>query len=204
MNKVAALRQTSSEHVSVLLASGEALRSTLSAAAALRLYAGRELDEAELEELRALSRRALAREKALDILSRRPHSCRELRDKLVRKGEDEADAEDCVEWLCAQGFLDDRRFAAQVVRHCAAKNYGAQRARAELSRRGIARELWDEALRELPEPDEGLRRFLAARLKHPEERAEVQRVSNALFRRGYGWDEIRTALREYCDFIPEE
>ena len=201
---VSALRQTSPEHVTVLLSSGEELSSTLSAAAALRLYAGRELDASELEELRALSTRALAREKALQLLSRRPHSCHEVRAKLMEKGEEEAVADDVVEWLVGQGFLDDARFAGMVVRHYAAKNYGAGRIREELRRRGLPRELWEDALQELPEADGKLERFIASRLKHPEDRAEVQRVSNALFRRGYDWEQIRAALHSYTDSIVEE
>lgn len=204
MSTVTALKQSSPEHVSVLLADGAEISSTLSVAAALRLFAGRELDARELEELRALSRAALAREKALLLLSHRPHACKELRDKLVQKGEEEAVADECVNWLCEQGFLDDARYAGMLVRHYAAKNYGAARIREELRRRGVARELWDEALGELPAADEKLTRFIAARLKHPEDKKEIQRVSNALFRRGYGWDEIKTALRQFTDSISED
>lgn len=204
MSTVAALKQTSPEHVTVLLESGEELPSTLSAVAALRLFAGRELDAGELEELRALSKRHLAREKALLLLSRRPLSCRELRDKLLQKGEEEAVADDCVDWLREQGYLDDARYAGQVARHYAGKNCGAGRIREELRRRGIDRELWDAALGELPAPDEKLRRFLAVRLKNPSDRDEVRRVSNALFRRGYDWEQIRAALRDFSDSIDEE
>ena len=201
---VSALRQLSPERLTVLLSDGTEIASTLTAAAALRLCAGRELDEDALRELRELSSTALARERALQILSRRPHSCHELRQKLLQKGEEEAVADAVVAWLCEQDFLNDERFAAMLVRHYAAKNYGAGRIREELRRRGLPRELWDAALEELPEADEKLRRFLSTRLRHPEDRAEVQRVTNALFRRGYSWEQIRSALRAFCDTIIEE
>jgi len=202
--QVAALKQTSPEHVAVLLSDGGDVRSTLSVITELRLFVGKELDAPTLSELRLLSRRALSRERALAIVSRRPHSCKELRDKLTQKGEDETDADYCVEWLREHGFLDDARYAAQIVRHYAGKNYGAGRIRAELSRRGIDRDLWDEAFTELPEADDKLDRFIAARLKDADDPSQVQKVSNALLRRGYSWEQIRGALRRYCDTIEEE
>ena len=202
--RLSSLKQTSPGRITVVLEDGTEIRSSLAVVTDLRLFAGKELDEAQLAELRALSRRALARDRAVELLSHRPMSCKELRDKLLEKGEEEAVADYCVEWLREQGFLNDERYAAQVVRHYAAKNYGAGRIRQELSRRGVARELWDEALGEAPEPEDKLDRFIAARLKDPANRAEIQKVSNALFRRGYSGEQIRSALRRYTDALYEE
>ena len=201
---LSALKQTSPGRITVVLEDGTEIRSSLAAVTDLRLFAGKDLDEGQLAELRALSRRFLARERAAALLSQRPMSCRELRDKLLEKGEEEAVADYCVDWLCEQGFLDDSRYAAMVVRHYAAKNHGAARLRQELSRRGVPRELWDEALAEAPEPGDRLDSFIASRLKDPEDRAQIQKVSNALYRRGYSWDQIRDALRRYTDTLYEE
>lgn len=200
---VSALQQSSPGRITVVLADGTEIRSSLAVVTDLRLFTGRELNEAELTELRQLSRRSLARDKAIEYLSHRPMSCRELRDKLVQKGEDAAVAEYCVDWLREQGFLDDRRYAGMVARHYAGKNYGPARIRNELSHRGISRELWDEAMDEVPAPDDKLDKFIAARLRNPDDRAEIQKVGNALFRRGYSWDEIRAALRRYTDLDEE-
>lgn len=202
--RVSALKQTSPERITVVLEDGTEIRSSLSVVVELRLFDGKELDAEQTEELKQLSARSLARDRALEIVSRRPLSCRELRDKLLEKGIDEPSADYCVAWLTEHRFLDDAAYAGMVVRHYAAKNYGAGRIRTELSRRGIPRELWEDAMAELPEADDKLDAFLASRLKHPEDRAEVQKVSSALFRRGYGWEEIRSALRRYCDSMDEE
>ena len=201
---LSALKQTSPGRITVVLEDGTEIRSSLAVVTDLRLFAGKDLDEAQLAELRALSRRSLARDRAVEYLSHRPMSCRELRDKLLEKGEEEAVADYCVDWLLGQGFLNDARYAAMVVRHYAAKNYGAARLRQELGRRGVPRELWDEALAEAPEPEDRIDAFIASRLKDPTDRAQIQKVSNALFRRGYGWDQIRDALRRYTDTLYEE
>ncbi len=201
---LSALKQTSPGRIDVVFEAGTEIRSSLAVITDLRLFAGKDLDEEQLRELRVLSRRSLARDKAVEYLSHRPMSCRELRDKLLEKGEEEAVADYSVQWLLEQGFLNDARYAAQVVRHYAGKNYGAGRIRQELSRRSVPRELWDEALGEAPEPDDKLDRFIASRLKDPEDRVQIQKISNALYRRGYGWDQIRDALRRYTDTLYEE
>ena len=69
--------------------------------------------------------------------------------------------------------------------------------RAELSRRGIERELWDGAIGAMPENEDKIDKFIASRLHDPEDRDEVRKLSNALYRRGYSWDEIRRALERH-------
>lgn len=194
---VTAIRQTSPGRLIVSFDNGEEIRSSLSAVTELRLYSGRELDEAALGEFRRLSARSLAREKALELISRRSMSRKELMDKLISKGENEDVAQYCAGWLEENGFIDEHRYAQQIARHYAAKGYGAGRVRAELNRRGLSRELWDEAFEAMPEGDDKLDKFIASRLKAPEDRDEVRKVSNALYRRGYSWEEIRSALARH-------
>ena len=92
-------------------------------------------------------------------------------------------------------LLDDGEYAAMLVRHYAAKGFGVRRIRDELHRRKIPRELWDEALSELPEQDNTVDKLLRARLRSAEpDRVELKRATDALMRRGFTWDEIRQAV----------
>lgn len=135
------------------------------------------------------------RDKALNLLSYRAHSRRELSDKLKRKLScSEQELEEVLNWLEELGFLNDRTYAASVVRHAASKGYGVSRITAELARRGIAKDLWEEALAELPESDDTLDRLVRSKLRDPADRDEVRKVSAALVRRGYTWDEVRRAI----------
>jgi regulatory protein len=170
----------------------------------LRLFSGKDLDTEQLQELRLSSGRALAREKALEYLSRRPMSRKELKDKLLQKGEDEDIAEYCVQWLSDNGLLDDESYAASVARHYAAKGYGQGRVRTELSRRGINRELWSDAVEQMPDNSSKLDKFIAARLKDPEDKAQVRKVTAALYRRGYSWEDIRSAMSRFNAQVEEE
>ncbi|MBQ3702312.1 MAG: regulatory protein RecX [Oscillospiraceae bacterium] len=195
--RITSLKQTSPSRVTVCLDDGAEIKSTLTAVTELRLFTGRELDGTDLEALVGESRRALAREKALELVSQRQMSAKELAKKLRDKGFDEETADYCTAWAAQRGFLDEERYAAAVVRHYAAKGYGEGRVRQELIRRGVPRELWEDALSAMPEDTSKLDRYIASRLKNPEDRDEVRKLSASLFRRGYAAEEIRSALDRF-------
>ena len=134
-------------------------------------------------------------EKAVSLLNYRAHSRKELADKLKQKtGCGDAELNEVLDRLEELGFLNDRSYAAAVVRSCARKGYGAQRALTELSRRGIPKELREEALAEMPEDVGALERLIRTKLKDPSDRDEVRKVTAAMVRRGFSWDEIRRAM----------
>ena len=145
-----------------------------------------------------------AKEKALQLLDKRDYSRAELLRKLAEKDFDEAEVTEAVDRLVELGFVDDARYAPIIVRHYAAKGYGAQRVRQELQRRGIPKELWDEAMEQMPQQDDTIDRLLRSRLKsETPDRAELKRASDFLLRKGYGWDEIKAALARYNSEIED-
>ena len=194
---VAQLKSTSPEHVTVVFDDGSELRSTLNVITDCRLYSGLELDEERLEELRVSSERALGFEYASGLLSRRQYSMKELHDRLVKKGLGEDIAAYCVRHMTENGLMDDGSYASAVARHYTAKGYGAGRIRSELSKRGVSRELWDESLEDIPANTDKVDRFIAVRLKDPDDPNQVRRVIAALQRRGFSYTEIREALSRF-------
>lgn len=142
-----------------------------------------------------------AKKWALDYL-KRPRSEKEVRAKLREKGAAEADIETVVALCVDYGFINDGEYAGMIVRHYAAGGYGPGRIRTELHRRGVPKELWDEALGELPEGTETIDRLLAARLRGRDanDRKERDKAANALFRKGYSWSDIRAALARYGQY----
>ena len=191
------IKKTSPGRLTVIFEDESEVRSTLAVVSDLRLFTGRELDGEQLAELRRESGLSIAKEKALEYVSRRRMSCKELERKLLDKGHNEETAAYCVQWLLENRFLDDESYSGAVVRHYAAKGYGPGRIRAELNRRGIERELWDSALEEYPEDTSKIDKFIASRLSNPEDRDQVRRISAALYRRGHSWEDIRRALRRF-------
>ena len=195
--KLIEIKQTSPERFTLIFDDGRQMKSSLGVITERFLHSGAELSDAEYDELYSASTLSLAKARALRIINTRPMSRREMYDKLVSKGETPDNAELCADWLCDMGLINDRSYAASVVRHYAAKGYGVSRIKQELKRHGIDRALWDEALEELPEQDDYIERFLRSRLTDPGDRAQVKKVSDALFRRGYSWEQIKHALNNF-------
>ena len=193
------LKQTSADRVTVILEDGEEIRTSLGVIASLRLFAGKDLEEDALSELRRDSCRSLCRDRALEYLSHRPMSRRELEKKLREKGENEDAVLFSLDWLEERGYLNDADYAARVARHYGGKGYGAGRIRSELSRRGVPREYWEDAMAQAPAPDEKLDRLIASKLRDPSDRDAVRKLSASLSRRGYSWEEIRSALGRVSD-----
>ena len=195
--KLIEIKQTSPERFTLIFDDGRQIKSSLGVITERFLHSGAELSDAEYDELYSASTLSLAKARALRIINTRPMSRREMYDRLVSKGETPDNAQLCADWLCDMGLINDRSYAASVVRHYAAKGYGVSRIKLELKRHGIDRALWDEALEELPEQDDYIERFLRSRLTDPGDRAQVKKVSDALFRRGYSWEQIKHALNNF-------
>lgn len=191
------IKQTSPERFTLVFDDGTELKTTLGIITERFIHSGMDFDEDAYNELVSACTLALSKARALRIINARPMSREELRKRLVEKGETPDNAEACGEWLCQMGLINDAEYAGSVVRHYAAKGYGASRIKQELRRHGVSRELWDEAMSQMPEQDEYLARFLRSRLTDPGNRAQVKKVSDALFRRGYSWDQIKHALNEF-------
>ena len=199
------LKQTGPERFLARFDNGEELRTTLAVVTELSLYSGRTLTEDELSAVRDASARSRCRQRALRIIGARAMSVKELTDRLKEKGESPENAEDAAQWLLDMRLLDDAQYAAMCVRHYAAKGYGPGKIRNELYRRGIARELWDEALEELPEQDDRIDALPRRKLKSDTpDRAELRKAADYLYRRGFGRDEIHAALARYSELSEED
>ena len=178
--------------------SGESLLMLPAAIAELGLYAGMELPDAAMDSIREACGAASAKERAVRIVSAASVTKKELRHRLVHKGETEEHADEAVKWLSELHLLDDRQTAAQIVRNGAARGYGAARIRQMLYEKRVPRELWDEALEQLPSQDDAIDTFLQRRFRgKTPDRAEIKRATDALLRRGHSWEDIRRALSRY-------
>ena len=181
-----------------VLEDGSILRLGESEVIDFALYAGKELTDREAEALLDSARRSGLKEKALDLLTRKPQSRKELERKLKEWGAGEAESAALCDRMEELGYLNDASYAAQVVRYYSAKGFGEKKLRDELYRRGIPREMWDDALEQAQDPTEAIDAFVAKKLAGKDlDRKQLQKVSAALARRGYSWSDINDALRRY-------
>ena len=191
------IKQTSPERFTLIFDDGTELKTTFGIITGRFIRSGMDFDEEAYNELVSASGLAMAKARALRIINARPMSREELRKRLIEKGETPENAEACADWLCRMGLINDAEYAGSVVRHYAAKGYGSARIKQELRHHGVPREMWDEAMLQMPEQDAYLERFIRSRLSEPGDRAQVKNVSDALFRRGYSWEQIKHALNEF-------
>lgn len=192
------------ERVLVYLEEGDPLRITQNELLQFGLYQGMDLSPELVVQLQDTGKRSESRAKAARMASGRMLSRKELTDRLNRKGVDPDTAEETADWLESLGAVDDAAYAGVIVRHYAASGYGPSRVRQELQKRGIPRELWADALSQLPDSADAIDGFLRKKLGgRTPDRAMLKKLSDALLRRGFSWNDIRPALNRLGGEIEE-
>jgi len=184
---ITALRSERRGRVAVEL-DGSAWR-TLPADAVVRagLSVGRTLERADLRLLRREVRRAETLATASRALRTRDHSRQQLVERLARADVAPATREESLEVLTRAGFVDDARVAASRARALAERSYGDEAIRLDLERKGIARELIEEALSELAGEVERANLVVARRGASPQ-------TARYLAGRGFAVDTVESAV----------
>ncbi len=148
-----------------------------------------------------------AQKTALAMLGRKMLTCRELCDRLLRKGYDKEIAEKVVEQFLSVGYLDDRHYAELYLADSV--NLGAKgfyRIRQELLRKGVSGSVIDEVM-EFAEvnTEDSLMQYIEERqlLRAVHSRKDLEKLTARLVRRGYSLSEIRHCL-EKMEFTIEK
>ena len=160
------------------------------------LYAGKELTDEDMKNLRNAAGEMSAKMRAVRIVSASSVSKRDLEYRLVQKGEDPKQAKQAVEWMSDLNLLDDAKTAQQIVDRCIRKGYGRSRAKQALYEKRIPKEYWEEVLADYPDQTDKIVEFLRSRLNEAFEERDVRRATDALLRRGHSYQEIRKAMQE--------
>ena len=145
------------------------------------------------------------RDYALKVIEFKDRTEKELRQKLTEKGYDEITIEDEIEFLKNYGFINDSRYAERFVLDAVnLKKWGKARIKSELIRKGVEREVIDNAIEEaFDEIDddrlfsEMQKRFGNSDFSNMKERT---RIFNFYMRRGFSPDEIKGAMNRMCSF----
>jgi regulatory protein len=171
-----------------------------------RLKAGIVITEPQLRELAAESEKQRCENEVSRLLAMRDHTVGEVWGKLKRKKFGEATIQDAIKRFTDQGFLDDRRAAARLVRQTLERNpAGRAYLIGVLRRKRIARELAEEVVDEvLSESGEQDRARAALERKWPQlAQLDVEtarkKAYSYLSRRGFGYAAARAAFDELSD-----
>jgi regulatory protein len=175
-----------------------------------RLFKGRELDDADVAEIRAASSADRVMGDAYRLLGHRARSREELRRRLLAKELDERAVDEALERLAADGFLDDAAFArSYVADKRRLESWGAERIRRGLRELGVDPAVIDEVLgtgegggNEGAELDRAL--SVLRRRGSPEQPLEAarRRAFQALQRRGFSSSVAYAAVRLWVDGEP--
>nr|WVJ82994.1 recombination regulator RecX [Xanthomonas campestris pv. campestris] len=137
-------------------------------------------------------------QRALGLLVRREHSKKELNRKLQARGIEPEAAQAAVERLAGEGWQDDVRFAASVVRNRASSGYGPLHIRAELGTHGLDSGAVSAAMATF-EGDwtENALDLIRRRFGEdgPVDLAQRRKAADLLARRGFDGNSIRLATR---------
>ncbi len=198
MNRVLAIeRSKRASKCEIRFEDGSTLKAYQTAPEEYGLCPGRELSDSELRELKAEISSKMTRARAAALLSLRPLSEYELKRRLREKGSSFKDAEDAAQRMKQIGAVNDLDYAHMTARRFSAKGYGAAKIKDELYKRGIPRELWDEALAQYSANEDEIDRFLNLKLKGGTDKKEIKKAADALYRRGFSWNEIESAITRY-------
>ena len=141
--------------------------------------------------------------RALDLLSARPYTVRQMRRKLIQKEvpADEADA--VIERLLGAGLLDDERYALAYARSkLVGQGSSARRISQDLTRKGVSAEVSKQAIEQVVVDEEVdthavIERVARKKLASMGDLEPVvlrRRLFAFLARRGYELDEIREVV----------
>lgn len=134
------------------------------------------------------------------MLGRRAMSAGELIKKLMEKGADENQANYAAAWLTDIGALNDKNYARALIHRLQARGYGAYRVEGELKRRLIEPGTICEVMDEGGQDERLIDREIEKRMRgKPCERIQLKKLSDALYRRGFGWEEINAAIKRYSE-----
>lgn len=168
----------------------------------LGIKAGKIMSDGDISEALSKNDFRRARERALYLLDERDYGYAEMFKKLESSYPEDI-CYSVVNNLSELGLIDDRRYAEKCAEYyLVTKMRGKYRAREEMRKRGIPRELIDEALDEYEDGAQDRLKELIERkyLRKLSEENGPKKVKAALARQGYGFDDINAALREFEEF----
>lgn len=157
---------------------------------------GTDISDEEWEELLVGINYKKALNKCGDFLSRRDHSVRELRKKLLRTV-DAKSADMAINRYLEAGYLDDERFCSSLIDYLfKVKKYSVSHIKQECFKRGVDREIVDRLLEnyEIDNVETIVGLLNTKYSSKLEQEGGKQKVFAALQRKGFNYSDIKDAF----------
>ncbi len=134
--------------------------------------------------------------KCADLLSRRNHSIKELKVKLLRTV-DENSANKAINRFIELGYLDDRKFAFEYTNYLVnTKNFSENHVKQELFQKGINKDIIYEVLNEFEFDNSSaiINVINKSYIRKLNTENGKEKVIAALMRKGFSYNDIKFAL----------
>ncbi len=159
------------------------------------LRVGRELDQAELAELKDTAKSDKAYNQCLGLIARRPRSEWEIREYLKRKEYDPELIDQQVDRLYKSKWLNDLDFARRWVENRRLlKSTSKRRLHQELKMKRVPDSIIQQALEEDDTDETEVLRNLVARKRQQSRYQDAQKLMAYLMRQGYNYGQVKDAM----------
>lgn len=162
------------------------------------LHSGQEIDETKLAEFQAESDFGKNYIRAVDLISRRLRSEREIRDYARRKQWSRDNTERVIARLYDRGYLNDLVFAQSFVRsRQSSRKYSHRRIERDLVNKGISHRIIQQVLDEkasMADDNDALTNLVAKKYHRYD---DINKLKAYLARAGFRYDDINRAIEQY-------
>ena len=163
---------------------------------------GMQISEAELKRAVNADNTQYAFDSAVNLLSFKMRTKKEMKDKLTEKKIDEDAIDKAIEKLESYGYIDDIKYASLFVESAVSEaNYGKKVVEYKLKQRGISDEISARAMQIYTDEAEieiAQRHYEALYAKYIKEEKNKRRtkIYSNLLRRGFSYDVISSVISE--------
>lgn len=157
---------------------------------------GQEIDESQWNELVEKINYKKALDKCFDLLSRRDHSVKELKTKLLRTV-DENSADKAIDKMIDYGYLDDEKYAQKLVNHLINnKNMSKSFVKQELYKKGLNADLITDTIDNTEFDNvQSIINLVLGKYKNKLDADDGnKKVIASLMRKGFSYSDIKSAF----------
>lgn len=162
---------------------------------------GEEISEEQYQQLTDAIYYKKALDKCYDLLSRRDHSIKELKTKLLRTV-DEVNADKAIDKMIEYGYLNDEKYAENLVKYLSqSKNMSSYFIKQEMYKRGISSEIVADLFEEIQIDNvHSVEELILTKYKNKINSDDgIKKVISSLMRKGFSYYDIRKAFENIED-----
>lgn len=166
------------------------------------LKKGDELDENKLNGLIFESQYQRAKSRAVWYLDRKDRTSKELYNKLCQAGFDKKAVAKVIGRLTEVGLIDDYRFAENYANRLMEGNVSKREALQKMLQKGVPYDMAKEVLSDCDADENEQITALIDKKYRTKLMADggVEKVYAALVRKGFSYEAVKTALKNYIEF----